>query len=225
MTAGLRPSQPHSPEWLHNGRYFLIAVALHLAVLLYPLTLGSDKHEAKPLSPIMAKLTEKVAIPRVVPPALPEKPAVQRTPHREKGAREAHPILALPTQQASLPAAFTMPAPVVAPPIAAPAPATSSTQITTMTSARFDAAYLHNPHPEYPPFSRRLGEEGKVLLKVRVTPEGLPAAVDVEKSSNFERLDEAARQAVARWRFVPAKRGDEPIEASVIVPIVFRLDS
>ena len=55
------------------------------------------------------------------------------------------------------------------------------------------------------------GEEGKVLLKVRVLPDGNPASVDVEKSSSFGRLDEAARQAVARWRFVPAKRGDEPI--------------
>ena len=64
-----------------------------------------------------------------------------------------------------------------------------------------------------------------MLLKVRVTVEGMAAAVDLEKTSGFERLDDAARQAVARWRFVPAKRGDEPIEASVIVPIVFRLDS
>ena len=63
-----------------------------------------------------------------------------------------------------------------------------------------------------------------MLLKVRVTVEGMAAAVDLEKTSGFERLDDAARQAVARWRFVPAKRGDEPIEASVIVPIVFRLD-
>jgi protein TonB len=95
----------------------------------------------------------------------------------------------------------------------------------TITAARFNAAYLNNPEPKYPPLSRRLGEEGKVLLKVRVMPDGNPGAVDLEKSSNFERLDEAARQAVSRWRFIPAKRGDEPIEASVIVPIVFRLDS
>jgi protein TonB len=99
---------------------------------------------------------------------------------------------------------------------AAPAP---------IVAARYNAAYLNNPEPKYPPMSRRLGEEGKVLLRVRVTAEGLAAAVELEKSSNFERLDEAAKQAVARWRFVPARRGDEAIEASVIVPIVFRLDS
>ena len=64
-----------------------------------------------------------------------------------------------------------------------------------------------------------------MLLRVRVTPEGTVAAVDLEKSSNFERLDAAARQAVARWRFVPARRGDEAIEGQVIVPVVFRLES
>ncbi|MBL8421739.1 MAG: energy transducer TonB [Dechloromonas sp.] len=107
---------------------------------------------------------------------------------------------------------------------AAPASATGNVPA-PVSAARYDAAYLHNPRPSYPPLSRRLGEEGKVQLRVRVSPDGQPAAVDLEKSSNFERLDEAARAVVARWRFVPARRGDEAIEATVIVPIVFRLDS
>lgn len=225
MTAGLRPSLPPSSEWRHSGRYFLIAIALHLAALGYPLTLALDRHEARPLSPLMAKLVENVSAPQLTPPAMPQKPTEQQTPRREKSVSQPRPVLAMPAQQANAPAAFTVPEPLVASPATPPAPPSSAPQITTITSARFDAAYLHNPHPEYPPLSRRLGEEGKVLLKVRVTPEGRPAAVDLEKSSNFDRLDEAARQAVARWRFIPAKRGDEPIEASVIVPIVFRLDS
>jgi len=94
----------------------------------------------------------------------------------------------------------------------------------SVTEARFDAAYLHNPRPVYPPLSRRLGEQGKVLLRIRVSPQGQAAAVDLEKSSNFQRLDEAASQVVAQWRFVPARRGDEAVEATVIVPIVFRLE-
>ncbi|MGB4855887.1 MAG: energy transducer TonB, partial [Candidatus Dechloromonas phosphoritropha] len=93
-----------------------------------------------------------------------------------------------------------------------------------VTAARFDAAYLQNPRPSYPPLSRRLGEEGKVLLRVRVSAQGQPLTVDLEKGSNFERLDEAARRVVTHWRFVPARRGDEAIEATVIVPIVFRFD-
>jgi protein TonB len=103
-------------------------------------------------------------------------------------------------------------------PAAAPAAASS------VIAARYDAAYLHNPRPAYPPLSRRFGEEGRVLLRVRVGTDGQPVAVDVEKSSNFERLDEAARRAVGSWRFVPARRGDEAVEGSVSVPLVFRLD-
>jgi protein TonB len=105
----------------------------------------------------------------------------------------------------------------VTPVVTNPAPATFS-------PPRFEAAYLHNPRPNYPAVSRRLGEEGKVLLRVLVSPDGRAAAVNLEKSSNFERLDEAARQAVAQWRFVPAKRGDEAVEATIIIPLVFRLE-
>jgi protein TonB len=91
-----------------------------------------------------------------------------------------------------------------------------------LTAARFDADYLHNPAPAYPAQSRRLKEEGTVLLLVRVSAEGTPLSVEVRNSSGFERLDEAGLQAVRQWRFVPAKRGSENVAASVLVPIQFR---
>lgn len=91
-------------------------------------------------------------------------------------------------------------------------------------SPRFNAAYLNNPRPTYPPLSRRLNESGKVLLKVRVSEDGRAIAVDIAQSSNSARLDEAARQAVSQWRFIPAKLGEQAIVADVIVPIVFKLD-
>lgn len=234
MTAGLRPLQPEHPEWLHGGRYFLIALALHGLVLLYPQRLGIDKLEATPPSPVIVKLTENVSPPQAIPTPPPEKPAAQKPQPREKPAPSKtptpRPLVALAPEQTSAPTTFSvpapLPAPLAAPTISAPVPATSTNSAqAAVTAARFDAAYLHNPHPEYPPISRRQGEEGKVLLKVRVTTDGRAATVDVEKSSNFERLDEAARRSVTRWRFMPAKRGDEAIEATVIVPIVFRLDN
>ena len=93
-----------------------------------------------------------------------------------------------------------------------------------MTAALFDAAdYLQNPAPAYPALSRRLHEEGTVLLVVRVTTKGNVEQEQVKHSSGFARLDEAALNAVRQWRFVPARRGDEPVAANVIVPIVFRL--
>lgn len=87
----------------------------------------------------------------------------------------------------------------------------------------FGAAYLRNPKPAYPMMARRRGLEGIVRLEVRVSVEGIPTAVRVRESSGHESLDEAATTAVWHWKFVPAKRGGEPIEDTVVVPVRFRL--
>jgi len=81
---------------------------------------------------------------------------------------------------------------------------------------------LHNPAPAYPATSRRLKEQGAVLIFVQVNERGDPVSVQLKQSSGYERLDQAALEAVRLWRFVPAKRGQTPIAASVIVPIHFR---
>ena len=92
-------------------------------------------------------------------------------------------------------------------------------------AARFDAEYLNNPAPAYPLISRRQGESGRVLLLVQVTAQGAAGHVEIRQGSGFPRLDEAALNAVRNWRFVPARRGDEAVAASVVVPITFRLHS
>jgi protein TonB len=74
-------------------------------------------------------------------------------------------------------------------------------------------------------FSRRQGEEGEVQLRVRVGSDGTALEVEIRQSSGYARLDAAARDAVLRWRFVPAKRGDEAVESWVGVPIVFSLEN
>jgi protein TonB len=92
-----------------------------------------------------------------------------------------------------------------------------------ITQATHEADYLHNPRPEYPSISRRLGEEGRVLLRVQVAADGSPLVIEVKQSSGFPRLDDTARKTAARWRFVPAKRGQEAFVSWVDVPIQFRL--
>jgi len=62
------------------------------------------------------------------------------------------------------------------------------------------------------------------VLRVVVKPDGTPDAVALRQSSGSARLDEAALEAVRRWRFVPARQGDTPVSAAVIVPIVFSLE-
>lgn len=107
---------------------------------------------------------------------------------------------------------------------ATPAGGDGSSETGAVVPPSFRAAYLHNPEPVYPTASRRLGEEGTVQLRVLVSAEGRPVRVDIHRSSTHLRLDEAAAAALRAWRFVPARRGETTIEATVIVPIVFRLE-
>lgn len=88
---------------------------------------------------------------------------------------------------------------------------------------RFDADYLDNPAPAYPPLSKRLHETGRVMLSVYVEANGLPSRVELQTTSRYERLDQAAIEAVKRWKFVPAKRGESAVAAWVIVPVHFSL--
>jgi periplasmic protein TonB len=88
----------------------------------------------------------------------------------------------------------------------------------------FNASYLRNPPPRYPLAARLNGEQGTVTLKVLVTQQGLPGSVTLEKTSGSALLDAAALQTVRRWRFAPARRAQEAVDAWVIVPIVFRLE-
>ena len=91
------------------------------------------------------------------------------------------------------------------------------------TDPVFDAAYLNNPAPSYPQSAQRKGIQGKVMLNVVVKADGTPAKVQVYNSSGFSVLDEAALEAVRQWKFVPARRGGEFVQASVVVPVDFKM--
>jgi protein TonB len=131
-------------------------------------------------------------------PALPELPADERRPFIV-GAELPEPAATAPME----------PAPAAAAPVA---------------PARLNAGYLQNPAPRYPVAARRAGEQGAVTLRVLVSRDGSAARVDLEKSSGSAHLDAAARDAVKAWRFAPARRGGEPVESWMLVPVVFRLE-
>ncbi|MCE3255584.1 MAG: tonB [Rickettsiaceae bacterium] len=92
------------------------------------------------------------------------------------------------------------------------------------TAAIFDAAYLKNPTPSYPPLSRKLKEQGLVLLDVYVSEAGNVKEIKIAKSSGFSRLDNAALATVKNWRFVPAKKDQQLVASWVQVPINFVLE-
>jgi len=83
--------------------------------------------------------------------------------------------------------------------------------------------YRKNPHPGYPYLARRRGLEGTVLLEALVSPQGKVKDLRVSQSSGHEMLDQAALGAVRGWVFEPGKRGDDPVEMWVRVPIRFEL--
>jgi protein TonB len=225
---------------LSRGGLLALVVGLHLAFLWlaisfanrthidlpvpYPVVMVEMLHEQQPAKPQVAPEPEP---PKPLPPKpmrkpepAPPKPVVRERP---APAPAPTPAPAAPSERAPTPQA-TAPA---APPPAAPSAAESApAQPAPISAPRFDAAYLSNPLPPYPRTSKRLGEQGRVMLRVHVTPEGAPDEVRVQTSSGSSALDESARDTVrSKWKFVPAKQGGTPVAAWVNVPIDFKLNS
>jgi periplasmic protein TonB len=204
----------------YPARLGAIATAgLHAVVAAGLLAYEPARTSVVSAAPIMV---EWILAPRPeVAPAEPPKPKpVRRT---RVQAHEPAPILASQPAPASEPLAE----PVAT---AEPAPSPDETQLeaaptpVVITQPIFNADYLDNPPPAYPPLSRRAGEQGRVLLRVLVNPGGRAEEVEVRASSGYSRLDDTARQTVRRWKFVPAKRGSEPVPGWVVIPISFRLE-
>jgi protein TonB len=185
-----------------------IVIAAHVGVLLVDL-LPAPPVEAPPApQPLPMASPTPVVKPQPKPQPKPQAKPVEAAPTLETTESTA------PAEHAPISA----PAPAIEPqsaPAAAPAAA---------TQARFDADYLRNPSPPYPPLSRRMGEEGKVMLRVSVTPQGTAAEVQIHTSSGSPRLDESAQKTVRNWKFIPAKQGDTAVQSWVLVPIIFKLE-
>ena len=87
------------------------------------------------------------------------------------------------------------------------------------------ASYASSNHkPEYPVMSRRLNEQGTVILKVLVTDNGTAGMVEVKTSSNYPLLDESARNAVMQWHFNPATIDGKPTSEFYSLTIPFKLE-
>ncbi len=78
--------------------------------------------------------------------------------------------------------------------------------------------------PAYPSQSRRLGEQGKVVLRVELDERGQVSAARVSTSSASQRLDEAALGAVRQWRCNPAYRNGIAVRAVALQPFHFVLE-
>lgn len=203
----------------------LVAALLHAAVLALLVSADVVPLPA-PLAPLMVQvISEESPRPLETPEIIPPKPRPQTVRPRPQPVPPMQPTQILATEQPAPAPAPEVPQvvePQPLPPVQAaqPAPAPPPPPI---TAPRFDADYLDNPKPAYPPISRRLGEEGRVVLRVFVQPSGRPSQIEIKTSAGSERLDQAARSAVELWKFIPARQGETAVGAWVLVPIVFSL--
>ncbi len=167
---------------------------------------------AQPVHKTMARSDEH----RPAPP-FSQRPAVQQAVAPESRTEPSE--FAPGTTPPSSPAAATVPA---APPITGSARPAPPAQAVVLPSS--DADYLNNPPPAYPRMSRRMGEQGMVLVRVFISIEGRADKAEIRTSSGYPRLDEAALATVQRWRYVPGQRAGQAEAMWFNVPIRFVLD-
>lgn len=197
-----------------------------VTISLLPLQQG----RVAPTQPAPSPPPRKLLPQPTLQPPLPQpvqRQVIEPVPQPAPVVREA-PAPAVPAQAPSpVTQATTAPAPEMrtAAPNSAPAPAPVSAHApaervpVTVTGVE----YLAPPKPDYPIASKRAGEQGKVTLRLLIDEKGHAERVEVQQSSGYPRLDEAARAAVLRAAFKPHLEDGRAVPVYVMVPISFNL--
>ncbi|OJW85479.1 MAG: energy transducer TonB [Thiobacillus sp. 65-1402] len=177
--------------------------------------------------------------PRVIPPPPPPpRPVKREAPppkpphyHLATEAPVTSPQEAVeplpPPEPVVEPPPVAAPAPVQAPsppapPAPPPAPPKPAGPVTL--AAELAVSCPERRPPVYPPMSRRLGETGKVVLRVELDESGRVSAAQVASSSGSARLDAAALAAVKSWRCTPAQRDGQAVRSVATQPFNFTLE-
>ena len=201
-------------------------VVLH-AVLLWAIQAGLHRTVAQKLPTVVQAilLEEKRPEPPPPPPPAPKPPPVTPPANVPPPAYVPPAEVPAPVAPAKAIAAVSSspappnPAPVVAVPPSAPAPAAAPP---ARTVAGVNMAQCDKP--EYPSASKRLEEEGTVALRFLVGVDGKVIQSDIEKSSGYKRLDEAARAGLSRCQFRPATVDGKPEQSWTTIRYVWRLE-
>ena len=184
-----------------------VVIAGHAAVI-YALAVTMGVVEAPPIvEPIKAVIID-------APPAEPEPYVPPETPQVAQ-----RPVVEIPLPEI----AITTQAETITVPPVTELPSAEPVTAPTVVEAK-SLSVTRRIEPVYPPASRRLDEEGVVLLRVLVDERGRPREVQVAKSSGFDRLDQAAVTAVRRWQFSPAMQASGAVSAWTRVNVVFQLN-
>ncbi|MBY0466616.1 MAG: energy transducer TonB [Burkholderiales bacterium] len=206
----------------------VVAAVLGLHVLgLYALQSGLLRRAAEAVLPVavLAQVIEPV-------PPKPEPPRPQPKPEARPQSVRPQPLhpppmpLAVATAEPSAHAVTGVttpqpPAPPIAAPVSVAPPAPPPPRIQLPDSS---ADYLNNKPPAYPAVSKRLGEQGKVMVRVFIGIDGKVTQADIRTSSGHDRLDQAALKTAQEWTYVPGKVNGEPQAMWFNVPINFVLN-
>lgn len=204
-----------SPNWLIIG-LILIGHALLIAAILHVRHQAQHRQEAR------------LSVVNLAPPAPP--PAADTPPPPPSQPEVAAPA---PVVQVPLPATTpvaTTPAPAPATPsppaVVAPAPAAAVAApppSSVMQGGDLSAQMVSGKPPRYPVESRRKREQGTVVLALTLGLDGTVETITVARSSGFSRLDDAARDAVRKWRWRPMVQQGQPVKVKGVVEIPFVL--
>ena len=178
-----------------------------------------------PPAPAVVPPAPKV-VPLVPPPKatpVPVAQAMAKVPSPTPVATPQPLAIADSTPSPNAPSGVTV-APAAVAPEATAVAATAAPAPARVELPSSDADYLQNPKPPYPGISKRLNEQGKVLVRVFIGVDGTAQKAEIKQSSGFDRLDQAALGTVLRWRYVPGKRGGIPEAMWFNVPISFVLE-
>ena len=240
---GLPYDPPRPPARLSRTAVIALAVvALHVG-LIWALQSGLLLRTAELIVPVEV-LAELIEMPQPeptppAPPAAPAPPARPVTPAPTVQKKtvpkpvirpQAQPLaIADPTPSPNAPTGSLVPGPATTPAPVAEAPAgpaapSGPPAAPSLQLPSSNADYLQNPKPAYPALSKRLGEQGKVVVRVLIGADGTPQKAELRQSSGFERLDQAALTTVLKWRYVPGKRGGVAEDMWFNVPINFVLE-
>jgi protein TonB len=215
------------------GMSIAATLLLHLALVAAVITRLAASHKTiVPPVPIRMALLAPPTVAAPVPaPHNAGKPLPLSSPKKTPPKPKAHPVRrpipqldvapasppepAEPPREAGPPASSTVSSPPAAPRQAAP-------QVKTPVS--ISASYAaSNPDPSYPKMSLSNQEEGTVMLRVLVQPDGTAGDVQIKTSSGYTLLDKSAQKAVRNWRFNPATVDGKPVAQWYQVPITFKL--
>ncbi|MEO5796295.1 MAG: TonB family protein [Rhodoferax sp.] len=229
MNSTLSPSP--APRFSRNALIVGSVLVFHGAAL-WALQSGLVRQAIEIIVPV-EMLAEMVEPPKPKPPPpAPPAPVKQQVVKTKAPTPPPAPrpmAIADPTPTPNAPTGVTTPQPP-APPIAEPvavapaAPPAAPPAPPRIVLPSSDADYLNNPKPTYPAMSKRLGEQGKVLVRVFIGIDGIPDKAELKRSSGYDRLDRSALEYILKCRFVAGKVNGVPQPMWYEAPVNYVLE-